>query len=180
MRCCRSDWPGRCLFCCYQPLCVVRQQSLFSAIYCFINCPILPPPPFITTNTFTPVISTINHFHHPRHLNQHHPAFSLLFLKFPNFTPPQTSVRNCGRVAFTFNVENIQPPWFSEPTSGYLTPGEAATLKLSFKPEKPGRQVARIQVGGNLPYVASEPALYGPDSSGSGKLVLFGKRSFLY
>ena len=29
MRCCRSDWPGLCLFCCYQPLCVVSQQSRF-------------------------------------------------------------------------------------------------------------------------------------------------------
>ena len=27
MRCCRSDWPGLCLFCCYQPLCVISQQS---------------------------------------------------------------------------------------------------------------------------------------------------------
>ena len=25
--CCRSDWPRLCLFCCYQPLCVVSQQS---------------------------------------------------------------------------------------------------------------------------------------------------------
>ena len=39
MRCCRSDWPGLCLFCCYQPSCVVF------VFFCFINFPILPPPP---------------------------------------------------------------------------------------------------------------------------------------
>mgnify|MGYP003571731538 CR=1 FL=1 len=27
MRCCRSDCPGLCLFCCYQPSCVASQQS---------------------------------------------------------------------------------------------------------------------------------------------------------
>ena len=27
MRCCRSDKPGLCLFCCYQPLCVVMSAS---------------------------------------------------------------------------------------------------------------------------------------------------------
>ena len=29
MRCCRSDWPGLCLFYCYQPLCVVSQHNWF-------------------------------------------------------------------------------------------------------------------------------------------------------
>ena len=27
MRCCKSDWPGLCLFCCYQTSCVFSQQS---------------------------------------------------------------------------------------------------------------------------------------------------------
>ena len=40
MRCCRSDWPGLCLFSCYQPLCVVSQQCWFG-LFCFINFPIL-------------------------------------------------------------------------------------------------------------------------------------------
>ena len=35
--------PGLCLFCCYQPLCVVSQQSCFWAFS--INFPILLPPP---------------------------------------------------------------------------------------------------------------------------------------
>ena len=35
MRCCRSYWPGRCLFCCYQPSCIVSQFIV--SIY--------PPPP---------------------------------------------------------------------------------------------------------------------------------------
>ena len=43
MRCCRSDWPGHFLFCCYQPVCC-SQQSWFG-LFCFINFPILPPPP---------------------------------------------------------------------------------------------------------------------------------------
>ena len=33
MRCCRSDWPGRCLLWCSQPLCVVSQQSWFGLIF---------------------------------------------------------------------------------------------------------------------------------------------------
>ena len=44
MRCCRSDWPGLCLFCCYQPLCVIIQQSWFGFFFCFINFLILLPP----------------------------------------------------------------------------------------------------------------------------------------
>ena len=47
MRCCRSDWPGLCLFCCYQPLCVVSQQRWFGLFFCFINFPII--------STFTPI-----------------------------------------------------------------------------------------------------------------------------
>ena len=35
-RCCRSNWPGLCLFCCSQPLCVVS-----FGLRCFINFPIL-------------------------------------------------------------------------------------------------------------------------------------------
>ena len=49
MRCCRSDWPGLCLFCCYQPSCVNSQQSWFVLFFCFINFPILlsiPTPRF--------------------------------------------------------------------------------------------------------------------------------------
>ena len=42
--CGASDWPGLCLFCCSQPSCVVRQQSLFWAFF-FINFPNLTPPP---------------------------------------------------------------------------------------------------------------------------------------
>ena len=45
MRCCRSDWPGLCLFYCYQPSCAVSQQSWFELLFCFINFQILPPPP---------------------------------------------------------------------------------------------------------------------------------------
>ena len=49
MRCCRRDWPGLCLFCCYQPSCFVSQQSGFGSFLCmcFIHFPILlhsPPP----------------------------------------------------------------------------------------------------------------------------------------
>ena len=44
VQCCRSDWPGPCLFCCYQPSCVISQQS-WIGLFCFINFPILPPPP---------------------------------------------------------------------------------------------------------------------------------------
>ena len=33
MRCCRSDWPGLFLFCCYQPSCVVSQQSWFGFFF---------------------------------------------------------------------------------------------------------------------------------------------------
>ena len=36
MRYCRSDWSGLCLFCCYQPLCIISQQSWFG-VFCFIN-----------------------------------------------------------------------------------------------------------------------------------------------
>ena len=35
MRRCRSDWPGLCLFCCYQPLWVVSQQSWFGFFFFF-------------------------------------------------------------------------------------------------------------------------------------------------
>ena len=41
----RSDWPGLCLFCRYQPSCVGSQQNWFGFFFCFINCLILPPPP---------------------------------------------------------------------------------------------------------------------------------------
>ena len=41
MRCCGSYFSGLLLFCCYQPSCVVSQQSWF----CFMNFPISPPPP---------------------------------------------------------------------------------------------------------------------------------------
>ena len=43
MRFCRSAWPGLCFFCCYQPLCVVSQQSWFG-VFCFTNLPILHTP----------------------------------------------------------------------------------------------------------------------------------------
>ena len=42
MRCFKSDWPGLCLFCCYQPSCVVSHQSWFWA---FINFFRFTPPP---------------------------------------------------------------------------------------------------------------------------------------
>ena len=45
MRCCRSDWPGLWLFCCYQLSCVVSQQSWFGSFFWFKFFPILPPPP---------------------------------------------------------------------------------------------------------------------------------------
>ena len=46
MRCCRSDWPGLCLFCCYQPSCVVSQQSWFWAFlfHKYSNFTPLPHP----------------------------------------------------------------------------------------------------------------------------------------
>ena len=45
MRCCRSDWPGLCLFC-YHPLCIVSQQSWFWAFFLFHKFYfVLPPPP---------------------------------------------------------------------------------------------------------------------------------------
>ena len=34
--CCWSDWPGLCLFSCYQPSCVVSQQSWFWAFFIII------------------------------------------------------------------------------------------------------------------------------------------------
>ena len=37
MRCCRSDWFGLCLFCCYQPLWVVSQQSWFGLFFQFYS-----------------------------------------------------------------------------------------------------------------------------------------------
>ena len=41
---CRSDWPRLCLSCCYQPLCVVSQQSWFWSRFFSHKLPILPPP----------------------------------------------------------------------------------------------------------------------------------------
>ena len=45
MRCCRSDWPGLCLFCCYQSSCVVSQQSWFLAFLFHKFSNFTPPPP---------------------------------------------------------------------------------------------------------------------------------------
>ena len=45
MQCCRSDWPGLCLFWCYQPLCVVSQQSWFWLFLCYKFSNLPPPPP---------------------------------------------------------------------------------------------------------------------------------------
>ena len=42
MRCCRNDWPGLRLFCCYQPC--VSQQSQFG-FFCFMYSNSTPPPP---------------------------------------------------------------------------------------------------------------------------------------
>ena len=33
MRCCRSDWPGLCLFCCEQPSCLDSQQNWFGFFF---------------------------------------------------------------------------------------------------------------------------------------------------
>ena len=58
MRCFRGDWPWLCLFCCYQPSCVVSQQRRFG-LFCFINFPILPPPPQCGSGpTLTKVLSS--------------------------------------------------------------------------------------------------------------------------
>ena len=48
MWCCRSDWPGLCWFCCYQPLCVVSQQGWFGLFlfHKFSNFTLHPPPSF--------------------------------------------------------------------------------------------------------------------------------------
>ena len=48
MRCCRSDWPGLCLFC-YQPSCVVSQQSWFG-LFLFHKLSNSPPPPSRSTS----------------------------------------------------------------------------------------------------------------------------------
>ena len=47
MRCCRSDWPGLCLFNCYQPLCIISQQSWFGVFFFFFHklFNFTPPPP---------------------------------------------------------------------------------------------------------------------------------------
>ena len=47
MRCCRIDWPGLCLFCCYQTLCVSQMlaNKLDCGLLCFINFLILPLSP---------------------------------------------------------------------------------------------------------------------------------------
>ena len=42
IRCCRSDWPGLCLFCC--PSCDVSHQSWFGLFLCH-KCPLFYPPP---------------------------------------------------------------------------------------------------------------------------------------
>ena len=63
MRCCRSDQPWLCLFCCYQRLCVVSQQSwfwtfLFHKFSNFTPPPHSPPtapPPYNTTTTLKEV-----------------------------------------------------------------------------------------------------------------------------
>ena len=50
MRCCKSDWPGLCLFCCFQPSCAWafflfhKCPSFYLFFFCFI---ITAPPPFI-------------------------------------------------------------------------------------------------------------------------------------
>ena len=43
MRCCWSDWHKLCLFCCYQPSCVVSQQRWFELFFWFISIPIPLP-----------------------------------------------------------------------------------------------------------------------------------------
>ena len=45
MRCRRSDWPGLFLFCCYQPLCVVSQQSRFGLFLFHKFSNFTSPPP---------------------------------------------------------------------------------------------------------------------------------------
>ena len=45
MRCCRSYWPGLCLFCCCQPSCVVSQQSGFGLFFFLKIFLFFPPPP---------------------------------------------------------------------------------------------------------------------------------------
>ena len=52
---------GLCLFCCFQPLCVVIQQSCFGLLFvffCFITFLLTyhPPPQFVIS-TFTPIFS---------------------------------------------------------------------------------------------------------------------------
>ena len=44
MRWCRSDWTGICLFCCYQPLCVVSNRVDFG-LFCKTNSNLTPAPP---------------------------------------------------------------------------------------------------------------------------------------
>ena len=45
VRCCKSDWPGLCMFCCYQPFCIVSQQSLFGLFLFHKFSNFTPPPP---------------------------------------------------------------------------------------------------------------------------------------
>ena len=46
MWCCRSDWPGLCLFCWYR----VSQQS-WSGLFCFVNTPTLLPYTIVVPNS---------------------------------------------------------------------------------------------------------------------------------
>ena len=38
-----SDWPGLCLFCCYQPVCCQPTELILGFFFCFILFPILLP-----------------------------------------------------------------------------------------------------------------------------------------
>ena len=59
MRCCGSDWPGLCLFCCQHLSCVLADRVDFGH-FCFITFPTLPPPPVVQDKH--PIPSTILFF----------------------------------------------------------------------------------------------------------------------
>ena len=47
-RCCRSDWPELCLFCCSQPSCVLTELIWASFFFCLFHkfpAYLLQPPP---------------------------------------------------------------------------------------------------------------------------------------
>ena len=64
MRCCRSDWPGLCLFCCSQPSCAVANRADFGLF--FISKISDSPPPPQPSWLWDFFVSQIFHLYSPR------------------------------------------------------------------------------------------------------------------